>query len=71
MRRPVKRSEQKLKDSKSDEQALHSSHCLWELLTLLANTFLVWVNSVRKNTQLRWLRPLAKKRKGKKPQENN
>lgn len=46
---PDERGEQKPNYSKLDQPALHSSHCLWELLTLLANISLAWVNWVRKN----------------------
>lgn len=50
MRTPGDRAEQKPKYSKLGQQGLHSSHWLWKLLTLLANTSLAWVNWVKKNT---------------------
>lgn len=44
IRSPKDRGEQRPNYSKLDRRALHSSHCLWELLTLLANTSLAWVS---------------------------
>jgi len=44
MRSPEESGEQKLSYCKLNQCALHSSQCFWELLTLLANSPLAWVN---------------------------
>lgn len=49
MRIPEEKGEQKPIYSKLDHPSLHSSHCLWEPLTLLANISLAWVKWARKN----------------------